>query len=95
MMAIALCGLLGATGLARTMLSQQTSLSEAFAIVISLMVIVFVSILTGAVLPLLLHYFKVNFSYLFSVANKLDRGLLLRYTHPGIIPTRFSDSKWL
>ena len=55
LMAFALSGLLGVVGIVRTLLSGQTSFAEAFAICLALMVIVFISVVTGALLPLLLH----------------------------------------
>lgn len=59
-MALSLSALLGAVGFIRTILSGQTSFAEAVAICIALMVIVFISILTGAVLPLGLQYIGVD-----------------------------------
>ena len=60
MMAFALSGLLGFTALCRALLSAQTSLSETIAITITLMIIVFVSIITGALLPLLLQQCRID-----------------------------------
>lgn len=60
MMACCLSCLMGIAGLARTLLSKQTSVSEAFAIVVALMIIVFTSILAGATLPILLHYWRID-----------------------------------
>lgn len=59
-MAFALSGLLGATGLARALLSAQTSLAETVAITLILMVIVFISIVMGALLPLLLQQCRLD-----------------------------------
>jgi cation transporter-like permease len=60
MMAVSLSALLGVVGFIRTLVSGQTSFAEAVVICIALMVIVFISILTGAVLPLGLHYFGID-----------------------------------
>jgi cation transporter-like permease len=59
-MAFSLSLTLGAAGLLRALLSAQTSLSETVAITITLMIIVFISIVTGALLPLLLHQIKID-----------------------------------
>jgi cation transporter-like permease len=60
LVAIALSALLGVVGFIRTLVSRQTSFAEAVAICIALMVIVFISVLTGAVLPLALHHLGVD-----------------------------------
>ena len=59
-MAFSLSSLLGATGLLRAFLSAQTSLPETVAITITLMIIVFISIVTGALLPLLLQQCRLD-----------------------------------
>lgn len=59
-MAFALSTLLGIAGIVRTLLSAQTSLAESFAICVSLMTIVFISIMAGCVLPLLLQICRVD-----------------------------------
>lgn len=60
MMAFSLSALLGMTGLARALLSAQTSLAETVAITLTLMIIVFISIVTGALLPLLLQQCRLD-----------------------------------
>ena len=59
-MAFSLSTLLGAAGLLRAFLSAQTSLPETVAITITLMIIVFISIVTGALLPLLLQQCRLD-----------------------------------
>lgn len=59
-MAFSLSALLGMTGLARALLSAQTSLAETVAITLTLMIIVFISIVTGALLPLLLQQCRLD-----------------------------------
>jgi Mg/Co/Ni transporter MgtE len=60
LMAFTLSFLLGFAGLVRALLSSQTSLSETFAICICLMIIVFVSIIIGATLPLFLQFLRID-----------------------------------
>jgi Mg/Co/Ni transporter MgtE len=60
LMACSLSALLGVAGIVRTLLSAQTSLSESFAICVSLMTIVFISIMAGSVLPLLLQACRID-----------------------------------
>ena len=59
-MAFSLSALLGMTGLARALLSAQTSLAETIAITFTLMIIVFISIIAGALLPLLLQQCRLD-----------------------------------
>ena len=59
-MAFSLSALLGMTGLARALVSAQTSLAETVAITLTLMIIVFISIITGALLPLLLQQCRLD-----------------------------------
>ena len=59
-MAVSLSGLIGIIGLARTMLSNETTTSEALAITLSLVIIVFVSIIVGAILPIILNFIKLD-----------------------------------
>lgn len=59
-MAFSLSALLGMTGLVRALLSAQTSLAETVAITLTLIIIVFISIITGAFLPLLLHRCRLD-----------------------------------
>lgn len=59
-MAFSLSALLGMTGLVRALLSAQTSLAETVAITLTLMIIVFISIITGALLPLLLQRYRLD-----------------------------------
>lgn len=59
-MAFSLSALLGMTGLVRALLSAQTSLAETVAITLTLMIIVFISIITGAFLPLLLQRCRLD-----------------------------------
>lgn len=59
-MAFSLSALLGMTGLARALLSAQTSLAETVAITLTLMIIVFISIVTGAILPLILQQCRLD-----------------------------------
>ena len=58
--AVLLSLLLGIAGLGRSLLSSQTSYLETFVITLSLMVIVFVSIVMGASLPFIFHYFHLD-----------------------------------
>lgn len=60
LMAFSLCGLLGLTGFLRGLLSAHTSLAETVAITLTLMIIVLISIITGALLPLLLQQCRVD-----------------------------------
>lgn len=60
LMSCTLSCLLGVCGFLRALVSDQTSLSETFAIVVALMVIVFFSIIMGAMLPLLLHACRID-----------------------------------
>lgn len=59
-MAFSLSMLLGMTGLVRALLSAQTSMAETIAITLTLMIIVFISIVTGALLPLLLQQCRID-----------------------------------
>jgi Mg/Co/Ni transporter MgtE len=59
-MAFALSTLIGAAGLLRAFFSAQTTLPETIAITVTLIIIVFVSIVTGALLPLLLQQLRVD-----------------------------------
>lgn len=59
-MAATLSVCIGLVGLLRSLISSQTSYAESIAITATLIVIVFVSIVLGAVLPLLLHYINVD-----------------------------------
>lgn len=58
--AVVLSLLLGAAGLLRFMLSSQTSYVESFVLTMALVVIVFVSIIMGASLPFVFHYFNLD-----------------------------------
>ena len=59
-MALALSTLMGIAGLIRATLSSQTSKAECIAITLSLVLIVFVSIIFGAVLPILLNLLDID-----------------------------------
>lgn len=59
-MAISLSALIGIVGLARAILSFETTRAEALAITAALIMIVFISIVLGALLPLLLNFFKID-----------------------------------
>lgn len=58
--AVLLSLLLGVVGLARSLMSSQTSYAETFVITLALMGIVFVSIVMGASLPFIFHYFNLD-----------------------------------
>jgi Mg/Co/Ni transporter MgtE len=59
-MAVSLSALLGFIGMLRAVLSFETTTSEAIAITTALTLIVFISIILGALLPLLLNYFRID-----------------------------------
>lgn len=59
-MAFTLSTLIGTAGLLRAFFSAQTTLPETIAITVTLIIIVFVSIVTGALLPLLLNQFRID-----------------------------------
>jgi len=59
-MALSLSAILGTVGLVRSLSSPFTSLSETFAICLSLIFIVFVSIILGSTLPLFLQFIKLD-----------------------------------
>lgn len=59
-MAVSLSILLGLTGLTRAFLSPNTSLPETVSITSSLITIVFVSVIAGAILPLLLQCLDID-----------------------------------
>jgi hypothetical protein len=59
-MALSLSMIVGIVGLVRSLCSPFTSLSETFAICVTLIFIVFVSIILGSTLPLLLQVIKVD-----------------------------------
>lgn len=58
--ALILSTLLGVAGLARAMLSSQTSYIETLVITLALVIIVLVSITVGATLPFVFHFFKLD-----------------------------------
>lgn len=57
---VALTGLVGLAGLMRAMLLSHATAWESVAITISLVIIVFISIVCGALLPFLLHMIGVD-----------------------------------
>jgi len=59
-MAISLSCLLGFIGFIRALLSFEATLNETIAITTALCIIVFISIIAGAILPLSLNYFKID-----------------------------------
>ena len=59
-MAIALSALLGATGMFRSIISGQATFSETVAVTLALMMIVGISIVLGAILPLLLQMIHID-----------------------------------
>lgn len=59
-MAFSLSIMLGTAGLLRAFLSGQTTLPETIAITLTLVIIVFISIITGALLPLLLQQCRLD-----------------------------------
>lgn len=59
-MAFSISAVLGIAGFIRTLFSFQTSLPEKIAITTSLVLITFISIVGGAVLPLCLKYFGLD-----------------------------------
>jgi Mg/Co/Ni transporter MgtE len=60
LMAVSISCLLGVVGLLRAISSSETSISEVVAITFALLIIVFSSIVVGAVLPLVLKYFHID-----------------------------------
>lgn len=59
-MAVALSCSVGLVGFLRALLSFRTSTMETVAITLALVSIIFISIITGAVLPFVLQYFKFD-----------------------------------
>ena len=59
-MALALSTLMGIAGFIRATLSSQTSAAECIAITLSLVLIVFVSVIFGAILPIILNLLDID-----------------------------------
>ena len=89
-MAFALSSMLGLAGLLRALLSGQTTLPETIAITLTLMIIVFISIITGALLPLLLQQCRLDPAHSStSIQVIMDISGVRHWTYFRLSPPRF------